>query len=228
MKRLFTIVALLAITHLAALAALGGYAWQQGWLEPDRVDRAMAVLRGEDVAGEVEEPVVVEEVRSTSAIDRIRQNQEVEDIYRTEFDRRNREIQDGWKLLEAQQLTLLREKEDLEAQRRRWIDVQDERARRAGDDGFQKELDILSGLKAKAAKELLKLKDEADVVRIVMAMEGRKVQKIVDQCKTSEERLWIERILEQLHNRDAAQAEDLGAGNTLGSLPSGTSSVASG
>ena len=89
---------------------------------------------------------------------------------------------------------------------------EEQAAREKGDSGIQKELDIISGITPKAAKELLKLKPDAEVARILLAIDNRKVNKIVKQCKTSEERLWIGRVLEQLHDRDAARAEDPGAG----------------
>jgi hypothetical protein len=146
------------------------------------------------------------------AADRIRQDREAEQIARTELDRRSREIQDGWAMLERQQIALVQARESFEAQKKEYEEALARRAAASGDDGLKRELDILSGVKAKDAKELLKLKQDADVVRILMAIDERKARKIVSECKTDEERSWIGRIMEKLHERNAFQAEALVAG----------------
>jgi flagellar motility protein MotE (MotC chaperone) len=213
-KRLFTIISLLAIAHLAAIGAIVGYAGANGWLAKDRVHAAVAALHGEkpgDTAPATQPAEEPEKPKSSG--ERIRRNAEAEEKLRIELARREREIQDNWKLLETQQLALLKEKETFEEAKKRWIDEQEKKAKTAGDSGIKKELDILSGLKPDEAKQQLKIKDDADVVRALMTMEVRKARKIVSACKTDEERLWIGRILGKLHEQDAAQAEALGAGS---------------
>lgn len=213
MKRLWTAVSIMAVLNLTALAGFTAHAWNQGWLQPDRVHRAIAELKGtrEELATA---PAVEDEVRkpTASAADRIRRNEEAAEKQRIELARREREIKDGWKLLEAQQLALLRKREALEDRVMQFEADKEKAAKEKGDSGVQKELDIIAGITPKAAKELLKLKPDAEVARILLAVDNRKVNKIVKQCKTNEERLWIGRILEKLHDRDAARAEDPGAG----------------
>jgi hypothetical protein len=213
MKRLMTVVAIMAILNLAALAGLLGYAASHGWLARERVQQALAALKGEEETpvASAEEAAVKAETPQSSG-DRIRRNQEVEERYLIELARREREIQDAWKLLETQGLALVREKEAFEEQKKRAAAEAVARAKENGDGGLQKELEIISGVKAKEAKELLRQKDDADVVRILMAMEARKARQIVAACKASEERLWIGRILGKLHDSNATQAEALGAG----------------
>lgn len=213
MRRLWTAISIMAVLNLTALTAFTAHAWNQGWLQPERVQRAIAELRSarEQVAPA---PAVTNEVRKPTAraADRIRRNEEAAEKQRIELARREREIKDGWKLLEAQQLVLLRNREALEEKVRQFEANKERAAKEKGDSGLQKELDIIAGITPKAAKELLKLKPDAEVARILLAVDNRKVNKIVKQCKTSEERLWIGRVLEQLHDRDAARAEDPGAG----------------
>jgi hypothetical protein len=212
-KRLWTAISIMAVLNLTALTAFTAHAWNQGWLQPERVQRAIAELRSarEQVAPA---PAVTNEVRKPTAraADRIRRNEEAAEKQRIELARREREIKDGWKLLEAQQLVLLRNREALEEKVSQFEANKERAAKEKGDSGLQKELDIIAGITPKAAKELLKLKPDAEVARILLAVDNRKVNKIVKQCKTSEERLWIGRVLEQLHDRDAARAEDPGAG----------------
>ncbi|HWL95140.1 MAG TPA: hypothetical protein VNT79_16595, partial [Phycisphaerae bacterium] len=144
--------------------------------------------------------------------DMIQQNRETAERLRIEFARREREIQDGFALWEARQLALLREKESFEEEKRRFTAEREELAKATGDSGVQKEMETLAGIPAKAAKELLLAKEEADATRILKAMDQRKLNKIVKECKTEEERQWIGRILEQFHESSTAKAEDLDAG----------------
>lgn len=170
------------------------------------------MLTGESDDETTTRPAGDESQRVITSSERIKRNKDADEIARTELERRKREIQNGWDLLERQQLALLKSQESFEETKKRQREEQQRRAEEAGDEGLKKELDILSGLKAKDAKELLKLKADADVVRIMLQMEPRKARKIVGECKKNEERLWIGRILEKLHERDAAQAEVLAAG----------------
>ena len=213
-KRLFTTISLLALVNLGGLAGLAGYAWSKGWIEQDRVRRAIAALKGEQ-----EEPALAtgkargsEPKSAGQAIERIRRNEESEEQHRIELVLREQEIKKGWELLASRDLALLREKEALEEEKRRFVAERERLAETDGSSGLKKELEVLSGVNPKTAKDLLKLKDDADVVRILMSMDQRKVSNIVKQCKTNEERLWIGRVMEQFHDGNATQAEDLGAG----------------
>lgn len=214
MKRWFTIVSLLAITHGVVLTGGVAYAWSQDWLSKDRVRQAVAVLCGEQIDGsdDTEQEADVAEPPK-SAGDRIRRNVETDERARIELARREREIQDRWQQLEAQQLAFLREQEAFDARQVRNAVQEKKKAEQAGDSGLAKELEILAGLKAKDAKALLKLKEDADVVRVLMALEARQARKIVSACKTDEERSWIERILGKLHEQNAVQAEVLDVGS---------------
>ncbi|MFQ5411334.1 MAG: hypothetical protein ACE5EC_03525 [Phycisphaerae bacterium] len=200
MKRLLKVMAFMALLNMFALGGVLGYACKQGWIEPRRVQEAFAVLKGEDREKTVE-TTDGEEKKPQPGVqvsERLRRNAESEEQYRIEFARREREIQDGWAQLEAQQLMLLRAKDEFEAEKKRYEAQREALARKEGDSGLQKELLTLSGIPPKNAKELLKAKEDADVVRIFMAMDQRKLNKIVKQCKSSEDRLWIGRIMEKL------------------------------
>ena len=212
MKRLLTALALMSMINMTALAVVAGIAWSKDWLQKDRVRKALAVLTGEADEESTTQPARDDSEGVITSGEQIRRKKDADEIARTELERRKREIQNGWDLLERQQLALLKTQEAFEEEKKRHREALERRAEEAGDEGLKKELEILSGLKAKDAKELLKLKDDADVVRIMLEMEPRKPRKIVGECKKNEERLWIGRILEKLHDRDAAQAEVLAAG----------------
>ena len=190
-----------------------------GWIE--RVHEALALLKGEEAVGhgattlpaaDGSHPPVAGAATGRPATADLRPalSEDAERIAAMELQRREREIQDGWRMLEIRQLALVREKETLEQDRKRRQE-QRRRSEKAGDGGATKELEVLAGLKAKQAKELLRQKQDTDVTRILMAMEDRRVRKIVGECKTNEERLWIGRVLAKFHERDATQAEVLDA-----------------
>jgi hypothetical protein len=225
-KKVFTALALVAMVNLSALSALAGYAGARNWITRDRVRRAIAVLKGEESGSAAEaRPPAVAPQHTTAAsseaheptgsargsIETIRHSQELDEITRTELDRRAREIHDGWRMLETRQLALVRDREAFEHDKARLAEAQRAREETTGG-GDKKELEIVSGLKPKQAKALLKAKPEADAVALLKAMEPRKVQKIVGECKSEEDRLWIGRVLDQLDDRAMAQAEVPSAG----------------
>lgn len=215
MKRIFTALSVVAMLNLAALAGLAVYARTQQWLTKDRVRRAIAVLKGDEKEPSAKPTTMMAEIApppARSSVEKRRRSEDLDEITRTELDRRRREIQDGWKLLETQQIALVRDREELEQTRARYVEEQRQLARSSGDNSVQKELEIIAGLKPKQAKELLRQKQDADVVALLKAMDDRKVRKIVGECKSEEERQWIGRILEQMHDRIATQAEVLSAG----------------
>lgn len=222
MRRILFVASVFAAMNLGGLLVGIGYAWQQGWLERDRVRAAVSILRGESAenlpTSEIEEPesglvkgdTTPRTIQQTS--DLIRESREAQERMRIEFARREREIQDGFRLWEARQLALLREKEALEEEKRRVAVQQEAVALAAGDDGVQREVETLAGIPPRNAKELLLAKDEAEAAQILKIMDQRKLNKIVKECKSEEERRWIGRILERFHQTSTAQAEDLDAG----------------
>ena len=211
MKRIFTALAIAAVVNMVALGGVAVYARMQHWLTKDRVRRAVAVLKEDEK--KPEQPTTAPAGKAAESVATKTPAADTDEgVIRTELNRRSREIQDGWQLLETRQLSLLRDREALEADRTRQAKELEEKAQAPGDSGAQKELEILGGIKPKQAKELLQQKRDADVVAILKSLDDRKVRKIVGECKTAEERSWIGRILEQMHDGRAKQAEVLNAG----------------
>lgn len=210
MNRIFTVLACVALVNVAGLGALAAYAYSHGWLQREQVREAISVLRGEPTtAAPTSMPAATMPAEEMAG--RPHPDEESSKVAALELDRRRQEVRDGWRLLEVQQLALVREKESLDEEKQRKQAEMSARLQHTGETALQKEIDILSGLKPKQARELLKQKQDADVLRILLAMEDRSVRRIVGECKTSEDRRWIGRILGKLHDRDAHQAEVLDA-----------------
>ncbi len=207
MKRLIKAVCIVLVLNMLGLAVLAGLAWNKGWLAPERVRLAFDALRnepGQDAEGDaaVEAVAVVDRGLDAGGEETIR-------IRRAELERREREIQHAWQYLESQQLAFLREKESFDAYRTRVASEEAARRERSGEDGFKRELAYYAGMKSKLAKELLRNKTDADVIRLLKGLDLRAGKKIVGQCKTQEEREWIGRILGMLKDSDVTQAEAL-------------------
>jgi len=217
-REFVSVLAMLAVIHALGFVGLGAYAYNKGWLEPERVRAAARALTGEEESqAPTTQPATGAAVATnvTGAAQRIdgmiQRNDEAEERYRIELERRDRELRDSFALLESKWLEVVRQQEALEAEQKRFESEQEKLAMEAGSSGLQAEIDTLSSVDAKTALPLLRQKDDADVVRILLAMDERKRTKIVKQCKSTEERQWIGRILEQFHESSVAQAEDLGA-----------------
>ena len=70
-----------------------------------------------------------------------------------------------------------------------------------------KELEVFGSMDPKMARDLLMKRKEPDAIQLFMELEPARVKKIVDACKTEDERAWIGRILNQLHNMDSERAD---------------------
>jgi len=212
-KRLYFVMSVVAMANLAALAGIVFVARSRGYLTPERVQAAAAALRGELSTSQPTTMVASSRpVEIVPSAEQIARNDAADQIRRAELERREREIEHAWQQLETQQLAVLRQKEDLEAAMKRRDAEAEARAKATGDSGWEKQVALIASLKAKTAKDLLREKPEPEVVRIFMELDARKTQKIIETCKSTEERQWIGRILEQLHERNASQAEALSAG----------------
>ncbi|MCK6485371.1 MAG: hypothetical protein HUU22_13640 [Phycisphaerae bacterium] len=187
-----------------------------GALTGDRLDAAIAALRGESTP--TSQPASTSAPSAPSAQNQppaalIAREEASAKTRRVELDRREREIQDQWAMLQSAQIELLRRQEALAAERAAWEESLKRQAEELALSGAAKELEYLESIKPQLAKELLHQKSDADVVQLFLQMDARTGRKIMESCKTQEERLWIGRILEQLRQRNDRQAEDLTAGS---------------
>jgi len=213
-RQFFLVASITAMANLAALAAVVGVAWSRGYLERERVLAAAAAFRGElSLSQPATIVVTTAPAEVVPSAEQIARNDAADAIRRAELERRERETEHAWQQLEMRQLAILKQKEEFDAARRRNAKEIEARESAAGDSGWDKQVDLIGQAKPKTAKELLLKMSDPEVAKVFMQLESRKVGKIIEQCKTPEERTWIGRILDQLHNSDAARAEATGADN---------------
>ncbi len=216
MKHFYRYFSAIAVAHFLALIGFVATLAAGGALTGDRLDAAIAALRGESTP--TSQPASTSAPSAPSAQNQppaalIAREEASAKTRRVELDRREREIQDQWAMLQSAQIELLRRQEALAAERAAWEESLKRQAEELALSGAAKELEYLESIKPQLAKELLHQKSDADVVQLFLQMDARTGRKIMESCKTQEERLWIGRILEQLRQRNDRQAEDLTAGS---------------
>lgn len=214
MKKAFQAISVASIFFFIAFIGFTATLAARGALSPQRVDAAVAALRGEVAASQptASRPHALAASQPAPAEHSAPHDAEAARIQRIAMDRRIREIEDQWDMLHAAQVEFLREKEEFAEQRRKWQEQQNARVETGAMPGANKELEYLSGIKATLAKDLMRQKKDDDVVQLLLQMEARTGRKIIESCKTEEERLWIGRILNLLRQRNDRQAEALTAG----------------
>src|SRR5437868_5940023 len=154
MNRALQSLGLICVVNIIALGGFMLYAKQQNWLQRERLRDAAAVLTGHQKKVHAPTSQPVDKKSSTMMARESSTDIDTRDeIRRTELDRRSRELQDGWRLLETQQLALLRDKEQFDDQRKAVAELETSKAKRTGNSGETKQLDILAGVKAKDAKD---------------------------------------------------------------------------
>lgn len=202
-----------AVVALATLLAGGGFAaylFGSGKLDAERTERIAAILRGEPLQSSEPEDKQTEADQTADSDAPVRNARSAEEIQRTrQRDRLRRAVldragadADARRALADQMLQhALSVQEEIEASKTAW----DERVRKmneaAQDEGFQRELKIVSKLSTKLAKEHIVLtwqKHKADAVRLLREMNPSKVTRILEQFKTPEDRQVAHELLEQL------------------------------
>ncbi len=200
MKRLYHTLALLALVNLFAVGGLVGFLFASGRLNAERLEQMAVVLRGEFPETEVaaSQPAGPEAPPEASGAE-IARLQAKKEYYELLAQRHKREIEDRQALGREIQLETMRLLEKIEEKERTFKQEQKEMLNESRQLGFERQLEILSKIDPKMAKEQLKNHTkEADTVQLLMQMDANRVSKIVNACDSEDEKLWIGRILNQL------------------------------
>jgi flagellar motility protein MotE (MotC chaperone) len=212
MKKIYHILALVAIIHLFAIAGLVGFLFAADKLNADRINQIAEVIRGEypetqpavasqPAAGKKEK--IPEQSTKKIAYQQVRRRQAelLAERNRQELQYRfdlNQQVlyEASQKLEEIKKL-----KEELRQQREVF-------AHQSEQQGFEKMVKVLKGMQAKNARDLLIERKDADVVRIFMSLNSNVVTDIVNQCKQPKEIEWARRILTRMERQQAANGVD--------------------
>jgi hypothetical protein len=208
MKRIYHLIAMLALIHLFALCGFVGYLFSTGRLDRERIEQIAVVLRGEFPKAEPEALTPAAEPPPIRSAEEIARSQERQRFYEMLSDRHQREMEDRRSLILQIKMGVDRELEQVEAREKRLREEQAALRQESEMEGFEKQLEFFSRTDPKQAKELLMkppMKD-ADVVQLFMKMEANRVSKIINACKTQAELVWIRRILNQVGQMKAETA----------------------
>lgn len=123
-----------------------------------------------------------------------------------------RQLANEQALLDAARVKLQRDQEQFDQDRKQWEGARQKELASSQLGGVQKDLDYLSSIKPAQALALLRTRSDDQASRILMAMETRKGKKIIELCKTTDEKEWVKRILELIRQQSNIQAQALTGG----------------
>ena len=209
LKRIYNAVAILAIVNLLVMAVLIGVAWASGRLSAERVEQLAMVLRGEfdEEQAPTTQPAATQPAPQ-AASEKIRHDEELEEILARRFDWHRRELENLVSLIDAARLEQLQQREALQQEVAQYEQAKQAWLEQEQRDGFKRSLEYFESVDPKIAKELLRQKKETDAAQFLSAMNSRKGRDIIEACSTPEDRAWIGRVLNTIEQGAASQAED--------------------
>jgi len=209
LKRIYTVVAILAIVNLLVMVVLIGVAWASGRLSAERVEQFAMVLRGEldEEQAPATQPAATQPAPQ-AASEKIRHDEELEEILARRFDWHRRELENLVSLMDAARLEQLQQREALQQEMAQYEQARQAWLEQEQRDGFKRSLEYLETVDPKIAKSLLQQKKDADAAQFLSAMNSRKGRDIIEECTTPEDREWIGRVLNTIEQGAASQAED--------------------
>ncbi len=209
-KKVYHVVALLALLNLAAVGAGIGYLVGTGVLGAEQMERIAAVLRNElpePTAARAEE---VEEVAApTRSAESIDQEQIEDEMLRLRTDRRRAELQQQATMVAAARLEVTRQREALERRNDELRAQAQLREKEEDSVGFQKELELFSAMKPKVAVSYLLEKPQEDAAALLLQMETRKAKRLIEAAKAPAQRRAMAEVLQMLREMSPQQAEAL-------------------
>ncbi|HOA72556.1 MAG TPA: hypothetical protein PL151_01685 [Phycisphaerae bacterium] len=199
LKRVWHAIAWLALANLFAVAGLVAYLFASGRLNGERMEQIAAVLRGEypQVQVVATQPTAAPEKPQTSR-EELAQLEARKRLYTLISERHQRDIDDRNSLNQAIQMDVNRQLEQIEAQKQEFQKQKQQTEQQLEQSGFQQALDMFSEMDPKLAKDILITKKDADVAHLLVRMDSGKRKKIVNTCKTAQEKEWMGRILTQI------------------------------
>ncbi len=215
MKRVYRLVSLVALVQLLAAVGFAGYLFARGRLNRERIEQIAAVLRGEapGAPAPTTQPVATT-ARPESATSQIARSSEQQELAALIVERQKRELEDRARLNQSIQLDVVRKLEEIDRRDKAFADRERRFREQQMQDGFARELEVLSQIDPVRARKLLMMQKETHAVRLVMAMEPARTKKIFDSCKAVEEMEWARRILDQIEKLNSEQATTAGSGQS--------------
>ena len=218
LKRTYDAVALFALFNLIFWGGVAAYLVGSGVLDGSTLQRFAAVLRDEDQPPpdaapkptETEDEEPAREPVTTSSGD----TQVELEIIRREADRIKEELRQRLALSNTIMLRITTARENFQRELEMAEQTAKARRQQSETEGFEKQIAILAGVKAKTAVEhLLGLGDPDEAARILLAMDTRKAKKIVEAAKRPDQMQQMQSILRRLREVAPDRSSELSLGS---------------
>ena len=214
-RRVYELVALLALLHVLALGGVVTAAALSGGVTGEKVRRMVAIMRDEEV-GETEEAPQQQEaevVQTKVAEDASVETQVNEEIMRREAVRIKEELAQRLAQVNRALLLATMKREEFERRQADAADREQAVASERDQAGFSKLVEIFNGLSAKVAVEMLLDMDEPDdAARILMEMDARKAKKLVEAAKKANKLQKMQSVLERVRELSPVRSDELETG----------------
>lgn len=215
--KLYNLVAPLAVATVLTVGSFAGYLFASGRLTAARLERLAQVLRGElDAPPPGPAPTSAPADPAPAASPRVRAAEEVRAARRRDhleslrLERAKADLEAQRQLLNQALQQVVTEQERLAQQKAEFAEQQKPKPAPTGpDEGFEKELEYVSGLNPRQAKEhVLRVwrKHPADAVRLFAALDVGRGKRILEQFKTPEELQIVSDLLERVRLQRPSEA----------------------
>ncbi len=215
--KIYNLVAPLAVALVLAAGSFVGFLFGSGRLTATRLERIAQVLRGElDATPPPAAPTSAPAEPAAGSGARVRPAEEVRAARRRDhleslrIERAKADLEAQRQLLDQALQRVVTEQERLAEQKARLAEEQKPKAAPTGPDvGFEKELEYVSGLNPRQAKEhVLRVwrKHPADAVRLFAALDVSRGRRILEQFKSPEELQIVSDLLERVRLQRSSEA----------------------
>ena len=206
-------LALFALIHLLILLGIAGYAYATGRIDRAKFEQISAIIRGDqpetpEVAADGEDVKPEADGQAESSEDLIEQAMKRDEMERLQRERVRADIRNERLLLDRRMVKLQRDQEA----HKQSVDRQNEQVnkRRASEENTarQETIKTIGGLDSKKARDFLMNLPEADAVKILLTLPGRKRNGILEACKTPEQTQWRDKVLRAMLTQPAGAREN--------------------
>ncbi len=205
-------LALFALIHLLILLGIVGYAYQTGRIDLAKIEKISAIIRGdqpeesETVAdGADAAPEADSQAESSEELIEVAMQQdEMDGLLR---ERARADIRNENLLVDRRMMKLQRDKESHEQRVTRQTEQAKKRRESEGNAARQETIAMIGSLDSKKARDFLMNLPDADAVKILLTLPGRKSKGILEACKTPEQTRWRDRVLNAMLTQPAGAGE---------------------
>jgi hypothetical protein len=218
--RIYDALAIIALSTLLSTSGLAAYLFSVGRLNVERLETIAAVLRGESLVapGAAEaaaappppssQPALAQAEGAPTA-EELREARRRGHIESLRLERARRDLEAQQRLLQLAMQQLIAEQESFTLQKSDFEQQRERLLKAELDEGFAKELEYVSGLPPKLAKEhILRSweKHPVDAVRLFMRIDAGRGKRILEQFKSPAELRIMHELLERVRLSGATQA----------------------